>query len=134
KVAELLGITTEDLGQESLKATKAADISSQCVVFAESEVISLAAKKESPANIAAGIHLANARRIKNLFNRIGLAPEFLFSGGVANNVGMKKAVEEVLGQKFIEINFDAIYTGALGAAILAQQTITSSKLDMAINI
>ncbi|MDR1085772.1 MAG: acyl-CoA dehydratase activase [Deltaproteobacteria bacterium] len=134
KVAELLGLTTEELGEEALKATAAADISSQCVVFAESEVISLSAKSEPPANIAAGIHLANARRIKNLFNRIGLVPEIMFSGGVANNVGMKKAVEEVLGRKFTDIKFDAIYTGALGAAILAQQTLTNSKLDMAINI
>ncbi|MDR2421997.1 MAG: acyl-CoA dehydratase activase [Deltaproteobacteria bacterium] len=134
KVAELLGLTTEDLGIEALKATGVSDISSQCVVFAESEVISLSAKSEPPANIAAGIHLANARRVKNLFNRIGLAPEIMFSGGVAHNVGMKKAVEQVLGQKFIDVNFDAIYTGALGAAILAQHTLTSSKLDMAINI
>ncbi|MDR0550024.1 MAG: acyl-CoA dehydratase activase [Deltaproteobacteria bacterium] len=134
KVAELLGLTTEDLGLVSLQATEPADISSQCVVFAESEVISLSAKSESPANIAAGIHLANARRVKNLFNRIGLVPEIMFSGGVAHNVGMKKAVEQVLGQKFIDVKFDAIYTGALGGAILAQQTLTSSKLDMAINI
>jgi hypothetical protein len=39
-----------------------------------------------------------------------------------------------LGQKFTDVKIDAIYTGALGAAILAQQTLTSSKLDMAINI
>ncbi|MDR1395735.1 MAG: acyl-CoA dehydratase activase [Deltaproteobacteria bacterium] len=134
KAAELLGLTVEDLGAEALKSSEAADISSQCVVFAESEVISLSAKSVPPSDIAAGIHLANARRIKNLFNRIGLVPEIMFSGGVSNNVGMKKAVETVLGQKFIDINFDAIYTGALGAAILAQQTLTSSKLDMAINI
>ncbi|MDR1873019.1 MAG: acyl-CoA dehydratase activase [Deltaproteobacteria bacterium] len=134
KVAELLGLTTEELGVEALKATEPSDISSQCVVFAESEVISLSAKSEPPTNIAAGIHFANARRIKNLFNRIGLVPEIMFSGGVAHNVGMKKAVEQVLGHKFIEVNYDAIFTGALGAAILAQQTLISSKLDMAINI
>ena len=62
KVAELLGLTTELLGQEAIKATRPSDISSQCVVFAESEVISLKAKNEKPSDIAAGIHLANARR------------------------------------------------------------------------
>ena len=44
KAAALLDLTTEELGAESLKATKPSDVSSQCVVFAESEVISLKAK------------------------------------------------------------------------------------------
>jgi predicted CoA-substrate-specific enzyme activase len=137
KVAELLGLSTEELGEEALKATKPSDISSQCVVFAESEVISLRAKNEKRADIAAGIHLANARRIKNLFNRIGLAPELLFSGGVSNNVGMRLAVEEVLGQKFIDVKLNAIYAGALGAAIIAQQSLRAYDKEqeaLAINL
>ncbi|MDR3349554.1 MAG: acyl-CoA dehydratase activase [Acidaminococcales bacterium] len=137
KAAELLGLTTEELGAEALKATKPSDISSQCVVFAESEVISLRAKNEKRSDIAAGIHLANARRVKNLFNRIGLVPELLFSGGVSNNVGMKQAVEEVLGQKFIAVRLNAIYAGALGAAAIAQQSIKNYENEqeaLAINI
>ena len=125
KVAQLLDLTTEELGQEALKATKPSDISSQCVVFAESEVISLKAKGEKRADIAAGIHIATARRIRNLFNRIGLEPDLVFTGGVSNNAGMKKAVEEVLGHAISEVKLDTIYAGALGGAVIAQKNLAA---------
>lgn len=121
KVAHLLDITLEELGQEALKADAPADISSQCVVFAESEVISLKAKGISRANIAAGIHIATARRVRNLLNRIGLEPDLVFSGGVSNNLGMRKALEELLGVSISQVKLDTIYAGALGAALFAQK-------------
>lgn len=129
KVAQLLDLTTEELGQEALNATKPADISSQCVVFAESEVISLKAKGEKRADIAAGIHIATARRIRNLFNRIGLEPDLVFTGGVANNAGMKKAVTEVLGHAISEVKLDTIYAGALGGAVIAQKSLAAANAE-----
>ncbi|HEY6008212.1 MAG TPA: acyl-CoA dehydratase activase, partial [Geobacteraceae bacterium] len=121
KVAELLEIRLSELGPLSVKGTKAAEISSQCVVFAESEVVSLRARGEKPEDIAAGIHLATARRIRNLLSRMGLEPELAFSGGVSNNIGMKKALEDLLGYPISPTKLDSIYGGALGAAIYAQQ-------------
>lgn len=123
KVAHLLDITIEQLGEEALKADAPADISSQCVVFAESEVISLKAKGVSRANIAAGIHIATARRVRNLLNRIGLEPDLVFSGGVSNNQGMRKALEDILGHRISDIRLDTIYAGALGASVFAQKSI-----------
>ncbi|HWQ41098.1 MAG TPA: acyl-CoA dehydratase activase [Desulfosporosinus sp.] len=121
KVALLLDLTLEQLGDEALKATTPSDISSQCVVFAESEVISLKAKGEKRADIAAGIHIATARRVRNLLNRIGLEPDLVFTGGVSNNVDMKKALEDVLGHPISEVKLDPTYAGALGAAVFAQK-------------
>jgi predicted CoA-substrate-specific enzyme activase len=129
KVAQLLDLTTEQLGAVALKATKPADISSQCVVFAESEVISLKAKGISAADIAAGIHIATARRVKNLFNRVGLEPDIVFTGGVSNNAGMKKALEEVLGHSFSKVKLNAIFAGALGAAVIAQKNLLDSEKE-----
>ena len=129
KVAQLLDLTTEELGLEALKATKPSDISSQCVVFAESEVISLKAKGEKRADIAAGIHIATARRIRNLFNRIGLEPDLVFTGGVSNNAGMKKAVEAVLGHAISEVRLDTIYAGALGGAVIAQKNLALASAE-----
>ncbi|HEY3424638.1 MAG TPA: acyl-CoA dehydratase activase [Negativicutes bacterium] len=126
KAAQMLDLTTEELGNEALKATKPSDISSQCVVFAESEVISLKAKGATRADIAAGIHIATARRVRNLFNRIGLEADLVFSGGVSNNAGMKKALEEVLGHPISEVKLDAIYAGALGAAVIAQKSVVAA--------
>ncbi|MFZ2948509.1 MAG: acyl-CoA dehydratase activase [Desulfuromonadaceae bacterium] len=126
KAASLLDLTTEELGAESLKATKPSDVSSQCVVFAESEVISLKAKGATRADIAAGIHIATARRVRNLFNRLGLEEELVFTGGVSNNAGMKKVLEEILGHKISEVKLNTIYAGALGAAVIAQKSFASA--------
>ncbi|MDF2923709.1 MAG: putative CoA-substrate-specific enzyme activase [Paenibacillaceae bacterium] len=127
KAAHLLDMTIEQLGTEALSADAPADISSQCVVFAESEVISLKAKGISRANIAAGIHIATARRVRNLLNRIGLEPDLVFSGGVSNNQGMRKALEELLGLTISQVKLDTIYAGALGAAVFAQRSARASE-------
>ena len=127
KAAVLLGLNLEELGNSALLATKPAQISSQCVVFAESEMISLRAKgarqndSEAIANIAAGIHYSAARRVRNLLGRVGSEPDLIFTGGVSNNPGMRHVLEELIGEPFIKTSFDMIYAGALGAAVYATQ-------------
>ncbi len=119
KVAQMLELTLPELGDQAVQADKPAMISSQCVVFAESEVISLKAKGESRANISAGIHYANARRIKSLINRVGIEDVVLFTGGVSNNRGMRSALEDVLEIRLGDTKLDLTLAGALGAAIYA---------------
>ena len=116
KVAQLLDLTLEEFGEYATRSEKPLDISSQCVVFAESEVISLKAKGYSKEDIAAGVHLATARRIKNLLRRIGIVPTVLFTGGVSNNKGMVKALEDTLGISIGTTALDTTFAGALGAA------------------
>lgn len=120
KTAEMLDYSLEEIGEKVLTSKKNLQISSQCVVFAESEIISLKARGEQREDIAAGIHYAVARRIKNLVNRLDLEPDLLFSGGVSHNPGMRKALEETLKMPMIIPNFDTVYCGALGAAIYAK--------------
>ena len=125
KAAVLLGLELHQLGEVALEATAPAAISSQCVVFAESEVISLRARGErhkdgaARANIAAGIHFATARRVKSLLGRVGTEPDLVFTGGVANNAGMWHALESLIGAGFVRAPIDMIYAGALGAAVHA---------------
>lgn len=121
KAALLLDLNLTELGEAALAADKPSAISSQCVVFSESELVSLRAKGERRENIAAGIHHATALRVRNLLNRIGLEPDIVFTGGVSNNVGMKKALEELLKVTISSVKLDTTYAGALGAAIYAQK-------------
>jgi predicted CoA-substrate-specific enzyme activase len=127
KTAYLLGIPVEELGTTALVANRPSDISSQCVVFGESEIISLKAKGESIANIAAGVHVATARRIRGLLNRLDIEKGILFSGGVSNNKGMRTAIEHILEIDLEQPKLNTIYNGALGAAILAQKTLEDEK-------
>jgi predicted CoA-substrate-specific enzyme activase len=119
KVAQLLELELDELGEYAVRAKAPVEISSQCVVFAESEVISLKAKGSRREDIAAGIHLATARRVKNLLRKVGLEPTVLFTGGVTNNPGMRRALEEVLETKLGETKLDTTLAGAFGAAIYA---------------
>jgi predicted CoA-substrate-specific enzyme activase len=125
KAAAILGIDLRELGKVALKSKKPAQVSSQCAVFAESEVISLRARgareniQEISADIAAGVHISTARRVHNLLGRIGIEPGIVFTGGVSNNVGMWKVLEEEIGAKFTPAKLDLIFAGALGAAIHA---------------
>lgn len=119
-MASVFKVSLDELGPLSLKATEVLPVSSTCTVFAESETISLLARGEKSENILAGIHYAIANRIAGLFSRVGIESQVFFSGGVAKNLGMKKAIEEVLKVEIVETSFHPQLTGALGAAVFAQ--------------
>lgn len=121
KAAILLDLDMFTVGPESLKSTKDLEVSSQCVVFAESEVISHRAKGETEADISAGIHMASAKRVTGLLRAIPLESDIVFTGGVSNNVGMKHALEKMLGQSIVVPRLDMVFAGALGAAVYAQR-------------
>lgn len=127
KIADVLGEDATRIGEISLKSDNPANISSQCVVFAESEVISGRAKGTSVSNLAAGINLSVVRRVNTLLNRVGIVPNVLFTGGVSNNVGVKKAFEDILGFPVEGTKIDTVYAGALGAAIFAAQFAQEKK-------
>lgn len=121
KVAQLLDLNLAELGEYAVRADAPSEISSQCVVFAESEVISLKVRGVSKENIAAGIHYATARRIKSLLRRVGFEQDIVFTGGVSQNPGMVKALEDVIGAPVTKTALDPTYAGALGAAVSAAE-------------
>ena len=71
-MARALELKLEDLGSISLKSKSPAVISSQCSVFAESEVVTLLADGVDIADIVAGIHKAIASRLLSLVKRVGV--------------------------------------------------------------
>jgi predicted CoA-substrate-specific enzyme activase len=135
KAAAILGVDLRDLGDVALRSKNPAQVSSQCAVFAESEVISLRARgarenlDEISADIAAGVHLATARRVRNLLGRVGIEAPVVFTGGVSNNVGMWKVLEEEINAKFTPAKLDLIFAGALGAAVHAWKYFAASAAE-----
>ena len=91
-----------------------------CSVFAESEVISLIAQNKEIADIAHGIHKAIAGKAMSLLKRVGLNPGYMMTGGVAQNQGLVKTLEERLGTKLV-ISDKSQLCGALGAALFATE-------------
>ncbi|MCC6194052.1 MAG: 2-hydroxyacyl-CoA dehydratase [Burkholderiales bacterium] len=127
KAANLLDLTMYDVGPESLKSQKELEVSSQCVVFAESEVISHRAKGEVAADISAGVHMASAKRVTSLLRAIPLESDIVFTGGVSNNVGMKRALEKLLDKTIVMPRLDMVFAGCLGAAVYAQRLAVEAR-------
>ena len=124
-IAASIDLPVDRLGEVSLQSTRHVKVTSQCVVFAESEVISLKAQNVSPADIAAGVHLSVARRVGNLLSRVGIESDVVFTGGVSKNRGLRKALEEVTQARFVDLPLDAQFAGALGAAVYAKEAAES---------
>ena len=111
----------DEFSNLALKAKNEVSVTSQCSVFAESEVISLLAKKISPEDIAAGIQASVAKRCFTLLKRVGINKEVTLSGGCAKNKGLMNALEKKLKIKIVQLEVDPQLMGALGAAVIARQ-------------
>jgi predicted CoA-substrate-specific enzyme activase len=116
--ARILGTDLEGLAEMARQAAAESEISSMCVVFAESEIIGMLARGFRREDVAAGIHRSIARRMAGLANRIGVRPPIAFTGGVAMNKAMAAALGQELKERLI-IPPDPRITGALGAALMA---------------
>ena len=115
-----------DLGQFSdlsLKARKIIPVTAQCSVFAESEVISLLARKNPPEEIAAGIQTAVSKRCFTLLKRIGMRPQVTVTGGCAKNLGLLRALAKIINIDVTSLPVDPQIIGALGAAIFARKAL-----------
>jgi predicted CoA-substrate-specific enzyme activase len=120
-MAKVLKINMDTAGEIGCHAAAPCSINSTCVVFAESEVISLLAAGETKADIAAGLIDSIAQRVGTMARRIGLSRNVAFVGGGAKNIGLRQSLEKFLEEDFISIPEDPQMTGALGAALIAHE-------------
>lgn len=104
-----------------LTAKNVIPITSQCTVFCESEVISLVGEGKPMDEIAAGIRTSVAKRCFVRAKKAGATNSIALTGGCAKNLGLKKAIEQVLHLKVKDLPIDPQLMGALGAAEYARQ-------------
>ena len=121
-IAETFGMTLEGLGEVSLQSTKSVEISSTCTVFAQQEVVSRLSEGTSIEDVLAGVHDSIAVRTLTMVRRLGIEPDVVFTGGVAMNVGVVRAIEERIGLK-VFVPEQPLLTGALGASLLAREYV-----------
>jgi len=120
-ISRYLGLSIEEVGTVSLQATEPEVSSGICAVLAETDVINMVSRGISTPNIIKGIHISIAGRIIKLLSSLKAESPIVLTGGMALNKGMLQAIEEQLketGKKFlVQTHPDAIYAGALGAAL-----------------
>ncbi len=120
-MAEALGVPLDEMGALSLSAREVLSISNQCVIFAETEIVSLVNEGAALPAVVKGLHRALAHRVAALAKGIELETGIAFTGGVAKNPGMFAELESALGIELRHIDPDPQITGALGAALFAAQ-------------
>ena len=120
-MARAFELSLSDFSKLSLQAKNVIPITAQCTVFAESEVITLVGEGKPMDEIAAGIEMAVAKRCFIMAKKAGATTSVTLTGGCAKNDGLKKAIEQVLKLKVVELKTDPQLMGALGAAEYARQ-------------
>lgn len=121
--ASRLEIPIEDFGKYALKAESPVRIAGRCSVFAESDMIHKQQLGHDLPEIIAGLSEAMVRNyLNNVAKGKDIKPPIVFQGGVAANVGIKKAFEKELNcEVFVPGSHDVM--GAIGAGLLAREFI-----------
>jgi predicted CoA-substrate-specific enzyme activase len=122
--AQRLGVNIEgEFGALALQSRTVPRMAGRCSVFAKSDMIHLQQQATPVCDIVAGLCLALARNLKS---NLGCGREFLrpivFTGGVAANAGVVRALEDVfeLGRGGLIVPEKHFFTGALGAVLVAR--------------
>lgn len=121
-----LGIPIEEFGDLSLNAENPTNIASRCTVFCESDMIHKQQIGHKTEDIIAGLCQGLARNfLSSVAKGKNIQPPIVFLGGVSQNVGMRKAFEEVLNHEIVVPKYNTVM-GAFGAALLVKEEPPSS--------
>lgn len=118
-MAKVMGVTVEEMGPLSLESTADVSITSTCVAFAESEVVSQIHRQTPKEDILKGMHKSIASRIFGMVQRIDIGKgSNMAIGGLARNVGVVRCLEEMMADE-LQIPEQPQIVSATGAALIA---------------
>jgi len=115
-MARALDVSLDDFGPLALTSATAIAMNAQCVVFAESEVVSLVHAQTPPQDIARAICEAIAGRVASMVRQVGHAEPVGLIGGVARNSGFVRALEDNLKLRLL-LPPEPDFVAALGSAL-----------------
>ena len=119
-IAEVLGVSLDNIGPLSLQSKRPVSISSTCALFAKSEVLSLLKKGVATEDILAGVHDGLTKRTVDLLRRISLENDFAITGGISKNIGMVARIRDQIGLEPL-LAPEPVIIGAVGAALFAAE-------------
>ncbi len=125
-VADALELKLEELASLADRSKDPAKISSQCCVFAESEVITMVNEGRELVDIVAGVHDSVARRLAAIAGAIGIKEDVVMTGGCAKNRRLAEGLANHLKVDIITPAIDPQLVGATGAALIAQDRYGST--------
>ncbi|MDR1083540.1 MAG: acyl-CoA dehydratase activase [Deltaproteobacteria bacterium] len=120
QAARILDTPLEKFGEMSKLADEPLELNSTCVVFAESEIVSLLAKGVPKERIIKGLHHSVARRITHLLGSRNTPKggDIYLDGGPSQNPGLLEALEDELLME-VKVLPNPQFTVAFGATLSA---------------
>jgi len=126
-MADALEVPLDDMGRLGTTSKEKLTISNQCVIFAETEVVSLVNEGKDTADIVNALHHALAKRVASLARSIEVKQDVVMTGG-AKNSGVFQALSEALNLELKALDgVDPQIMGALGAALYAEEKAAALK-------
>ena len=117
-MAQVLGVSLQELAALAARARNASPLSATCTVFAESEVISRIHRGAPREDVAASLHRTIALKIAAMLKPLRGQGNIAFVGGVARNPAMRRALETALDRP-LTVPPHPQFVIAAGAALVA---------------
>ena len=130
-----LELSLEEMGKLSLTADKAIPMNAQCVIFGESEVVTLIHQATPKANIARAVYDAMSDRISSMVRRLGINPDVVLMGGAARDIGLVTSLKRNLRVDLF-IPEEPEFAAAIGAALstnveaIEDRVLTLPKVEL----
>jgi predicted CoA-substrate-specific enzyme activase len=122
-MARALSCGLEGISSLDNQGEEPCTISSQCSVFAESEVVTLVNEGTDLKSIIAGINFSVASRLNTMVRRVGLVDDLVLTGGCSKNDGLAQALASKLKGDICGLPQDPQIAGAVGAALFAAEKL-----------
>ncbi len=116
-IFDALEVRPDESADIATGADRIVAMSSQCAVFAESEVVSLVNDGESVANIVEAVFRALAGNLASLGDKIRMKDTCVVAGGIARNRRGVEILEETLRCSLQPFSPEPDYIAAVGAAL-----------------
>ncbi|HUT53738.1 MAG TPA: acyl-CoA dehydratase activase [bacterium] len=118
-MSEKLNLDVSEVDRETAAAKGPVELTAQCGVFAESEVITHVNAGASRPDVMAGVCAAVAKIVVAQGRRFGSAGHYTLTGGVARTQAVTRIIRQKLPGTFHQFPFDPQLAAAIGAALLA---------------
>lgn len=120
-ISEALRVPLEDVSSLVMNAKEKVNVTSQCAVFAESEVIAHVNDGKPVDAILAGIIDALGRGLVAMAKRLAVMDDIIISGGMAKNTALVKTIENGLEKSLHVAGPDPQLLAAIGAALFIKE-------------
>jgi predicted CoA-substrate-specific enzyme activase len=120
-ISEALQVPLEDVSSCIMDAVEKINVTAQCAVFAESEVIAHVNDGKPVGAILTGIIDALGRSLVTVAKRLSVHEDIVLSGGMAKNGALVEVLEKNLGKSIHIASPDPQLLAAFGAALLAKE-------------